>query len=66
MAASMTAATAFIVHGTLGEELVPPEDRGMVTVRMQGPDGTGLDYTDRQVEAVEAVFGDLDAGVEQM
>ncbi|MFK7945627.1 MAG: efflux RND transporter permease subunit [Paracoccaceae bacterium] len=54
--ASMAAGSAFLVHGTLGEELVPPEDRGMVTVRMQGPDGTGLDYTDRQVEAVEQML----------
>ncbi|MEM6487987.1 MAG: efflux RND transporter permease subunit [Pseudomonadota bacterium] len=47
---------AAALYPTLGEELVPPEDRGRVLVRLQGPDGTGLDYTDRQVEAVEALF----------
>ncbi len=51
--AALVAATAGIVYGQLGEELVPPEDRGAVTIRMQGPDGAGLDHTDRQVAAVE-------------
>jgi HAE1 family hydrophobic/amphiphilic exporter-1 len=40
----------------LGEELVPSEDRGMISVWLQGPDGTGLDYTDRQVVQVEAAL----------
>ncbi|MEM6677776.1 MAG: efflux RND transporter permease subunit [Pseudomonadota bacterium] len=53
-----------LVYGQLGEELVPPEDRGQVSVRLQGPDGTGLDYTDRQVEQVEAMFAPWrDAGI---
>ncbi len=55
-AASLLGLTAAVVHGQLGEELVPAEDRGMVTVRMQGPDGTALDYTDRQVVAVEEML----------
>ncbi|MEL6793275.1 MAG: efflux RND transporter permease subunit, partial [Pseudomonadota bacterium] len=54
--ATLIAATALPVYQQLGEELVPAEDRGMVTVWMQGPDGTGLDYTDRQVEQVEAML----------
>lgn len=54
--AALLGATAVIVHGELGEELVPAEDRGVVTIYMQGPDGTGLDYTDRQVAAVEAML----------
>ncbi|MEC9345568.1 MAG: efflux RND transporter permease subunit [Pseudomonadota bacterium] len=49
-------ATAVPLFGLLGGELAPPEDRGEVVVRLQGPDGTGLDYTDRQVEQVEALF----------
>lgn len=48
--------TALIAYEGLGEELVPEEDRGLVTVRLTGPDGTGLDYTDRQVEKVEAIL----------
>ena len=47
---------ASIAYERLGEELVPEEDRGLVTVRLTGPDGTGLDYTDRQVEKVEAIL----------
>lgn len=49
-------ATAFIVYEALGEELVPPEDRGQISVWLQGPDGTGLDYTDRQVAQVEEIL----------
>lgn len=61
--ASVLAAGAFLVYGQLGEELTPPEDRGTVVVRLQGPDGAGLDFTDRQVEAVEAMFNPaLDSG----
>jgi hydrophobe/amphiphile efflux-1 (HAE1) family protein len=51
--AVMLAGGAGLVYDRLGEELVPPEDRGMVSVWLQGPDGTGLDYTDRQVVQVE-------------
>ena len=51
--AGMLAGGAALFYGELGEELVPPEDRGMVSVWVQGPDGAGLDYTDRQVVKVE-------------
>ena len=54
--AAMVAGSAALVYGELGEELTPPEDRGEVTVWLQGPDGTGLDYTDRQVAAVEEMY----------
>ncbi len=47
---------AYTTHGTLDEELVPPEDRGNITVRLTGPDGVGLPFTDRQVERVEAIM----------
>lgn len=49
----LIAAGAILAYENLGEELVPPEDRGVVSVFLQGPDGTGLDYTDRQVVQVE-------------
>lgn len=54
--ASLIAASAFLVYGQLGEELVPDEDRGLVNVWMQGPDGVGLDHTDRQVQRVEQML----------
>jgi hydrophobe/amphiphile efflux-1 (HAE1) family protein len=47
---------AALVFQNLGEELVPEEDRGIITVRLTGPDGTGLNYTDRQVERVEHIL----------
>ncbi len=45
--------SALIVFQSLGEELVPEEDRGLISVLLTGPDGVGLSYTDRQVEQVE-------------
>lgn len=54
--AGVLAAGAAVFYGELGEELVPPEDRGMVSVWLQGPDGAGLDYTDRQVVKVEEML----------
>ncbi|MGB5215740.1 MAG: efflux RND transporter permease subunit, partial [Anderseniella sp.] len=54
--ACLMAGVSFMLYQSLGEELVPPEDRGIVTVRMQGPDGTSLNYTDRQVAIVEKAF----------
>ncbi|NNE52993.1 MAG: efflux RND transporter permease subunit [Sulfitobacter sp.] len=51
--AALLAGMAALVYDQLGEELVPDEDRGKVSVWLQGPDGTGLDYTDRQVVQVE-------------
>ena len=56
IAASLLAGTAALVYGQLGEELLPEEDRGEISVWIQGPDGTGLAYTDRQVERVEAIM----------
>lgn len=56
VAASLLAGGAVLAYGDLGEELVPPEDRGQVSVWLQGPDGTNLDYTDRQVVQVENIL----------
>ncbi len=55
-AASLLAGGALLVYDELGEELVPPEDRGRISVWIQGPDGTSLDYTDRQVVQVEEIL----------
>lgn len=40
----------------LDRELVPEEDRGVVYVWAGDPDGVGLDYMERQADAVEAVL----------
>lgn len=50
---------ALILYQGLGEELVPQEDRGLISVRMTGPDGIGLDYMDLQVEKAEEAFKPL-------
>ena len=55
-AAGLVAGLAAVAYEDLGSELVPREDRGRVIVWLQGPDGIGLDATDRPVEAVEEMF----------
>lgn len=50
------AAFAATIYQTIDEELVPEEDRGVVKIRLVGPDGTGIDYADRQVEEVENIL----------
>ncbi len=61
-------AVAFVAYQTLGEELVPQEDRGEINVWLQAPDGVGLDYMDLQVEKAEQVFDPLieDGTVERL
>jgi hydrophobic/amphiphilic exporter-1 (mainly G- bacteria), HAE1 family len=49
-------ACAGVLYQSLGEELVPKEDRGNIIIRLTGPDGTGLSYMDRQIEKVEQIL----------
>lgn len=44
------AALGALVFTQLDSELTPEEDRGVLSVRLDGPDGVGLDYSDRQLE----------------
>ncbi len=39
-------------------ELVPPEDRGRVTVRVQGPEGAGFDYTRNIMLGLEPILAE--------
>ena len=41
---------------SLPEELVPPEDRGRVTVRAEAPEGTGFDYTSDVMMQIEPML----------
>ncbi len=41
---------------TLPDELVPPEDRGRVGIRVQGPEGAGFDYTRRIMLGLEPIL----------
>ncbi len=67
-AACGVGAVALVLFQTLGEELVPQEDRGEINVWLQAPDGVGLDYMDLQVEKAERVFQPLieDGAVERL
>jgi len=67
-AACGVGAVALLLFQTLGEELVPGEDRGEINVWLQAPDGVGLDYMDLQVEKAERVFDPLieDGTVERL
>lgn len=51
-----TAAGAVFLYSALDQELLPPEDRGVVFIFAVGPDGVGLDYMQRQSDAIEAVL----------
>ncbi|MEM7654371.1 MAG: efflux RND transporter permease subunit, partial [Pseudomonadota bacterium] len=52
----LVALAAIGVFTTLDEQLLPREDRGEILVYMQGPDGVGLDYMDRQAVRAEAIL----------
>jgi len=43
---------------TLPDELVPPEDRGRVQVRIQGPEGAGYDYTRKIMLGLEPILAE--------
>jgi hydrophobe/amphiphile efflux-1 (HAE1) family protein len=47
------------VFRTIDEQLLPTEDRGAILIMMQGPDGVGLDYMDRQSAQAEAILAPL-------
>ena len=53
------ASAAFAVFPTIDRELLPREDRGAIIIMMQGPDGVGLDYMDRQSARAEALLEPL-------
>jgi len=53
------ASVAFAVFPTIDRELLPREDRGAIIIMMQGPDGVGLDYMDRQSARAEALLEPL-------
>ncbi len=48
----------------LPDELVPPEDRGRVMVRVQGPEGTGFDTTRRIMLGLEPILAEYKTGGE--
>ncbi|MEE2689780.1 MAG: efflux RND transporter permease subunit [Pseudomonadota bacterium] len=57
--AIVIASTAIVIFPTIDRELLPREDRGAIIIMMQGPDGVGLDYMDRQSAMAEALLQPL-------
>ena len=57
--AIVIALSAVAIFPTIDEELLPTEDRGAIIIMMQGPDGVGLDYMDRQSARAEALLAPL-------
>ena len=49
---------------TLPNELVPPEDRGRVSIRVNGPEGAGFDYTRRIMLGLEPILAEYKAAGE--
>jgi HAE1 family hydrophobic/amphiphilic exporter-1 len=41
--------------GSLRQELTPPEDRSVILVRVEAPQGVSLDYTDGKMREIETV-----------
>ena len=46
-------------YQTLAKELMPDEDRGVLYVNINGPDGVSLGYTERQARRVERILQPL-------
>ena len=44
------------VYRLIDNELVPTEDRGLIRVMAQGPDGAGLPFMDRQAAQIENIL----------
>jgi hydrophobe/amphiphile efflux-1 (HAE1) family protein len=57
--AILVALIAVAAYPTIDNEMLPKEDRGAIIVYMQGPDGVGLDYMDRQSAKAEAILQPL-------
>lgn len=54
---------AYFVFGTLENELLPSEDRGVVRIFARGPDGTGINFMDRQaLKTEELLLPNVDQG----
>lgn len=60
----LLAVLAAVLFNRLDRELTPTEDRGSLSIRLDGPDGVGLAYSDRQLEqALKAVQPLKDEGL---
>ena len=60
----LVAAGAGAMFLALPSELVPPEDRGRIVGRIQGPEGAGFDYTRRIMLGLEPILAEYREGGE--
>lgn len=56
VACIVLAVAAGSVYKVLDNELLPTEDRGMIRIMGQGPDGAGLPFMDRQATRMEEIL----------
>lgn len=54
--AALFAATAAMLVPTLRQELTPPEDRSLILMNVQAPQGVALDYTAGKMREIEAIL----------
>ncbi|CCV16132.1 efflux RND transporter permease subunit [Mesorhizobium sp. STM 4661] len=59
LVAVLFAATAFTLFGTIRQELTPTEDRAVVLLRVNAPQGVSLDYTTEQMQKIENLIQPL-------
>ncbi|MEE2893422.1 MAG: efflux RND transporter permease subunit [Pseudomonadota bacterium] len=59
MVALLVAGGIGSLYTALDRELLPNEDRGTLNVYASGPDGVGLNYSERQADRLEAVLEPL-------
>ena len=52
----LAAAGAAGLYSLLDQELLPEEDRGTIYLFAKGPDGVGLNYTERQADRMENIL----------
>jgi len=62
--AGVFALTAALLFPGLRQELTPPEDRALILLSVQAPQGVALDYTDEKMRQIEAVLEPLRAAGE--
>lgn len=53
---TLIGAGAYYVFNELDNELLPPEDRGVIRIFARGPDGTGINFMDKQALKTEALL----------
>ncbi|MFN7598162.1 MAG: efflux RND transporter permease subunit, partial [Cereibacter sp.] len=63
-AALIFAAVAALLFTGLRQELTPPEDRALILLSIQAPQGVALDYTDGKMRDIEALLEPLRASGE--